>query len=1019
MRKLYALLIGALAPLCSYAQTTFPEWQSQYTTGLNKIEPHAYVLPYSSVDKLQQPGGYEQSDYYMSLNGKWKFHWTKNPDKRPKDFFQNDFAVQGWNDINVPGNWERQGYGLPIYVNETYEFDDKLFQFKKNPPLVPYAQNEVGSYRRTFKIPSTWKGRRVVLCCEGVKSFFYLWINGTYVGYNMGAKMPSEWDITKYLNDGENTIAMEVYRWASGSYLECQDYWRISGIEQDVYLYSTPTQYIADYNVAAGVDKQDNGSFNGNFSLTTNIKGAGSGSVSYVLTDEKGNTILSEDKAVSAKNNDEMVNFTTKTVQNVAAWSAEHPNLYTLLITLKDKNGNVTEQTGSKVGFRTIEIKNKQLCVNGTPILVKGANRHEHSELGRTVSKELMEQDIRLMKQNNINLVRCSHYPNDSYWYQLCDKYGLYVIDEANIESHGMGYGKESLAKDSTWLTAHMDRTRRMYERSKNHPSIIIWSLGNEAGNGVNFEHTYRWLKNADKTRLIQYERAEENFNTDIYCPMYQSLDHMKAYAKRTDITRPYIMCEYLHAMGNSCGGMKDYWDLIESEPILQGGSIWDWVDQSFRELDKNGNWYWSYGGDYGPKDVPSFDNFCTNGLIAADRTPHPHLSEVKKIYQNIKSELVSNEKGITIKVKNWFDFTDLNAYQLNWQIVNENGKVIAKGTQHVDCAPHETTTITLPAVSATTDKERYLNLEWYPANDALILTKNDVVAYDQFVLKKASDCTTFLPREKQRMTYKVNENTGELTSLKSGNQEFLEAPLSLSLYRPATDNDGRDQFGVRVWRKDGIDSISQKVTKITRTNDVTRAEDDIIGKKGNVIGKAVFTYQPQKNGALAVKVDFTPDTAAVKALARLGLTFRVKDTFGKLEYNGRGDIETYNDRKAAGFIGHYKTTAEAMFHYYVKPQATGNRTDVRWMSLSDTRNRLMVAAKSPFQFSVTPFSDSVIDRATHINQLSRDGLLTVHLDANQSGVGTATCGPGVAEKYRVPVKPTNFEFVLYPAMAK
>lgn len=319
MNKLYALLIGAFTPLCMSAQTTYPEWQSQYTTGLNKVEPHVYVLPYSSVEKLQQPGGYEQSAYYMTLNGKWKFHWTKNPDKRPKDFFQNDFAVQGWNDINVPGNWERQGYGLPIYVNETYEFDDKLFPFKKNPPLVPYAQNEVGSYRRTFTIPSTWKGRRIVLCCEGVKSFFYLWINGTYVGYNMGAKMPSEWDITKYLHDGENTIAMEVYRWAAGSYLECQDYWRISGIEQDVYLYATPTQYIADYNVAAGVDKQDNGSFKGNFSLSTNIKGAGNGTISYVLTDAKGNTVLSEDMAVNGKNNDEMVDFTPKTVQNVAA----------------------------------------------------------------------------------------------------------------------------------------------------------------------------------------------------------------------------------------------------------------------------------------------------------------------------------------------------------------------------------------------------------------------------------------------------------------------------------------------------------------------------------------------------------------------------------------------------------------------------------------------------------------------------------------------------------------------------
>ena len=1016
MRKIFSILCGILLPLSSLAQTTTPEWQSQYSTGLNKLEPHAYVIPYSSVAALQQPGGYEHSTYYMSLNGKWKFHWNRNPELRPKNFYQPDFAVQGWNDINVPGNWERQGYGLPIYVNETYEFDDKLFNFKKNPPYVPSAENEVGDYRRTFTIPAAWKGRRVVLCCEGVKSFFYLWINGQYVGYNVGAKMPSEWDITKYLNDkGDNVIAMEVYRWSSGSYLECQDYWRMSGIEQDVYLYSTPTQYIADYNTTASVDKQTDGSYNGTFSLTTNIKGTGAASVNYTLTDDKGNKVLSEDKAVKPKDADAIITFTTKNVQNVAAWSAEHPNLYTLLITLKDKDGNVTEQTGSKIGFRTIEIKNKQLCVNGTPILVKGANRHEHSERGRTVSKELMEQDIRMMKQNNINLVRCSHYPNDAYWYQLCDKYGLYVIDEANIESHGMGYGKESLAKDSTWLKAHMDRTRRMYERSKNHPSIIIWSLGNEAGNGTNFEHTYRWLKNADKTRLIQYERAEENFNTDIYCPMYRSLDHMKEYAKRTDTTRPYIMCEYLHAMGNSCGGMKDYWDLIEKEPILQGGSIWDWVDQSFREVDKNGNWYWSYGGDYGPKDVPSFDNFCTNGLIAADRTPHPHLAEVKKIYQNIKSELVSNDKEITIKVKNWFDFTNLNAYQLNWQIVDENGKVLSKGTKNVDSAPHETTTITFPTANLKATTEAFLDLAWQPVNDGLVITKNDVVAYDQFTLKQAANCTTYLPREKQRTSYKVDEKTGELTSLKNGNKEYLATPLCLSLYRPATDNDGRDQFGLRRWREAGLDSITQKVTKITHKKDVTSAETEIIGKKGNVIGTALFTYQPQKDGALAVSVTFNPDTSIIKSLARIGLTFRMNDDFGKVEYVGRGDVETYNDRKQAGLIGHYNTTAEAMFHYYVKPQATGNRTDVRWVKFSDTKNQLMVAAQQPFQFSVIPFSDSVVDRATHINQLYRDGKVTVHLDALQSGVGTATCGPGVAEQYRVPVKRTTFSFVLYP----
>lgn len=1019
MTRLSVLLIGVLVPLFSMAQTAAPEWQSQYSTGLNRIGPHAYVLPCSSPDELQQPGGYEHSAYYMTLNGKWKFHWTRNPDRRPRNFFQTDFAVQGWADIDVPGNWERQGYGLPIYVNETYEFDDKLFHFRKNPPLVPYAENEVGSYRRTFTVPAAWKDRRIVLCCEGVKSFFYLWVNGQYVGYNMGAKMPSEWDVTRYLHDGENVVAMEVYRWSAGSYLECQDYWRMSGIEQDVYLYATPAQYIADYHVSAGVERQDGDSFRGSFNLSASVKGAGQGTVGYVLTDAEGRPVLTEERPVSGREKDVTVDFAPQTVQNVAAWSAEHPNLYTLLITLKDRHGNVAEQTGGKVGFRTIEIKDRQLCVNGTPILVKGVNRHEHSGRGRTVSKELMEQDIRMMKQNNINLVRCSHYPADSYWYQLCDKYGLYVIDEANIESHGMGYGKESLAKDSTWLSAHMDRTQRMYGRSKNHPSIIIWSLGNEAGNGTNFEHTYRWLKRTDTTRPVQYERAEENFNTDIYCPMYRPLSHMEAYAKRTDTTRPYIMCEYLHAMGNSCGGMKEYWDLIEKEPILQGGSIWDWVDQSFREIDKNGNWYWSYGGDYGPKDVPSFGNFCCNGLVAADRTPHPHLQEVKKVYQNIKSELVSTGKEITVKVKNWFDFTNLNEYRLDWRIVDENGKVLSDGTQHVDCAPHESTVIILPSVFSRTARELFLNLEWHPVRDGLVLTRNDVVAYDQFGLKTASDCTVFLPHEKQGMRYEVDGKTGKLTSLKSGGREFLSTPLSLSLYRPATDNDGRDPYGLRLWREEGIDSISQRVTKIVRNRDVTRAETEILGRKGNVIGKADFTYKPQKNGALAVKVTFMPDTAVIKSLARVGLSFRMDDSFGKVEYYGRGDIETYSDRRQAGRIGRYRTTAEAMFHYYVKPQATGNRTDVRWMSLSDTKNRLMVAARSPFQFSVVPFSDSVIDRATHINRLSRDGLLTIHLDAEQSGVGTATCGPGVAPKYRVSIQSATFEFVLYPVASK
>ena len=467
--KSFLLMILAMPVIIPVTAQQQPEWQSQYAVGLNKLAPHTYVWPYGSASEVQK-GAYEQSPYYMSLNGKWKFNWVKNPDNRPKDFYKPAFYTGGWADIDVPGNWERQGYGTAIYVNEAYEFDDKMFNFKKNPPLVPYKENEVGSYRRTFTVPAGWEGRRVVLCCEGVISFYYIWVNGEFLGYNQGSKTAAEWDITDKLVNGENTIALEVYRWSSGSYLECQDMWRLSGIERDVYLYSTPKQYIADYKVTSVLEKE------------------------YY------------------------------------------------------KEG----------------IFNLDVTVAG-PASVKGVNRHEHSQLGRTVSRELMEEDIKLMKQHNINTVRNSHYPTHPYWYQLCDRYGLYMIDEANIESHGMGYGSASLAKDSTWLTAHMDRTHRMYERSKNHPAIVIWSLGNESGNGINFERTYDWLKSVEKNRPVQYERAEENYNTDIYCRMYRSVDVIKDYVSRKDIYRPFILCEYLHAMGNSCGGMKEYWDVFES----------------------------------------------------------------------------------------------------------------------------------------------------------------------------------------------------------------------------------------------------------------------------------------------------------------------------------------------------------------------------------------------------------------------------------------------------------------------
>ena len=985
-RTLLVLLSGLTATFTLAQQQPLPEWQSQYAVGLNKLAPHTYVWPYANASDIEKPGGYEQSPFYMSLNGKWKFHWVKNPDNRPKDFYQPSYYTGGWADINVPGNWERQGYGTAIYVNETYEFDDKMFNFK----------------------PADWKGRRVVLCCEGVISFYYVWVNGKLLGYNQGSKTAAEWDITDVLNEGENVVALEVYRWSSGAYLECQDMWRLSGIERDVYLYSTPKQYIADYKLNASLEKEKYK--DGIFGLEVTVEGhsaiSGATSIAYTLKDANGKAVLQDAIRIKSRGLSNFITFDEKNIPDVKAWSAEHPHLYTLILELKDEQGKVTELTGCEVGFRTSEIKDGRFCINGVPVLVKGTNRHEHSQLGRTVSKELMELDIKLMKQHNINMVRNSHYPTHPYWYQLCDRYGLYMIDEANIESHGMGYGPASLAKDSTWLTAHMDRTHRMYERSKNHPAIVIWSLGNEAGNGINFERTYDWLKSVEKTRPVQYERAELNYNTDIYCRMYRSVDDIKAYVKEKDIYRPFILCEYLHAMGNSCGGLKEYWDVFENNPMAQGGCVWDWVDQSFREIDKNGKWYWTYGGDYGPEGIPSFGNFCCNGLVGANREPHPHLLEVKKVYQNIKVTL-ANQKNLTIRVKNWYDFSNLNEYVLNWNVTADNGKILAEGTKTVDCAPHAIVDVTLGA---------YLNISWTRREASSMIDKDWEVAYDQFVFAGNKNYTGYRPQKAGETTFTVDKQTGALTSLNLNGKELLATPLTLSLYRPATDNDNRDKNGARLWCDAGLDCLTQKVVSLKESKTSTTARVEILNAKTQRVGIADFVYSLDRNGALKVHTTFQPDTTIVKSMARLGLTFRVSNAYDQVSYLGRGDNETYIDRNQSGKIGVYQTTPERMFHYYVAPQSTGNRTDVRWVKLADTSGEgIFVESDRAFQFSIIPFSDVLLEKARHINELERDGLLTVHLDAEQAGVGTATCGPGVLPQYLVPLKKQSFEFTLYP----
>lgn len=1021
----YTLSIKANTP--SQAQ---PEWQNQYATGYNKIEPHSYIWPYKSGDTEAIRGQkYEESPYYMSLNGTWKFNWVRNPDNRPVEFYKPEYYVGNWNNIQVPGNWECQGYGFPIYVNETYEFDEPMFKFKKNPPLVPYETNEVGSYRRTFTIPESWDGRRIILCFEGVTSFYYVWLNGELLGYNQDSKTPAEWDITEKVKKGENTLALEVYRWSAGSYLECQDMWRISGIERDVYLYSTPKQYIADYKVISPLDKQNYK--NGELTLEVKISGAGQGdkaTIKYELFDDKGKITAAEEKEITR--NAEKITFKT-TIPDAKPWSAEHPNLYTLAITLTGKDG-ASHTTGTVVGFKTAEIKDGRFCINGVPVLVKGVNRHEVSHMGRTVSKELMLEDIRMMKQNNINTVRCAHYPNHPYWYYLCNTYGLYVIDEANIESHGMGYGPATLAKDTTWLKAHMDRTRRMYERTKNNPSVSILSLGNEAGNGINFEETYKWLKSQETNRPVQYERAEQNFNTDIYCRMYRSIEEINAYLAQPDIYRPFILCEYSHAMGNSVGGLQDYWKVFESEPMAQGGCIWDWVDQSFREVDKNGKWYWSYGGDYGPEGVPSFGSFCCNGLVNADREPHPHLYEVKRVYQYIKTKL-TDTKNLTLTVKNWYDFTNLNDYTMHWSITTDNGTTVASGNKKISCAPHDTAEVEIGKIAIPKGtKEAYLNISWTPDTATEFIAAGQEVAYDQYVLKSDfAFAGNTLPAgsslkkdgntiSNDKVSLTIDPETGALTSYKYSGTELLSEPMTLSVYRPLTENDKKDKNGGRLWKKADLASATQKAVSVKMTNSGAAVEYTIVNASDKQIGSGRITYTLDKRGVLQINTTFTPDTTNVQSLPRVGMVFGMPlQSSNNITYLGRGNVENYADRPA-GKIGIYKTSPEEMFHCYVYPQATGNRIDMRWAVLAGENGQgIKITSDKPFQFSALPYSDKTIDAATHINELTADGTVTVHFDAAQTGVGTATCGPGVLPHYRLPMATYDFKITIIPQSGK
>lgn len=1003
-------------------------WIDQNIIGINKEEAYATSISFNKMENAVNID-LNYSENYLNLNGLWKFNWVKNPDKRPENFYSAEYDDSKWDEIPVPSNWELQGYGVPIYVNTEYEFD------MYTPPLVPENYNPTGLYRRNFEVPANWDEREIFIHFGAVKSAMFLWINGQKVGYSQGSKTPAEFNITKYVHPGENLLAVQVIRWSDGSYLECQDFWRLSGIERDVYLHSSPKVRIKDFFVNASLNQNyTNGLLEVDVELQKYSPGKEDFYVEMDLLDQY-NQSLFEYAMVERIDVDSLGHGKfQRNIPNPLKWTAETPNLYKLILTLRKSADELKEIRSCYIGFRNVEILNGQLCVNGKPITIKGVNRHEHDpNFGHVISRESMLADIKLMKENNINTVRTSHYPNDPYWYELCNKYGLYVIDEANIESHGMGYGENSLAKDSTWMEAHLDRTVRMFERDKNNPSIIIWSLGNEAGNGINFQKTYSWLKEHDKSRPVQYERAELEENTDIFCPMYASIDYMHSYVK-TNPERPLILCEYAHAMGNSVGGLQDYWNLINQYDALQGGCIWDWVDQGLAKVDENGNDFWAYGGDFGPADIPSSNNFCCNGLVASDRTPHPSLFETKKVYESVCFEPDDMAKA-KFNIINKFDFLNLKNFDFSYEIKGNGDIVREYQLPDMDVAPGDTTIVqlNLPVGPPKPMVEYFINFSVKTKKDFGLVKKGHKIAGSQFTLPLINNrkYKVFLSNYRGlNMIEKAQEieisgedfrvifdkSAGVMKTLTYDNKNVLHSAPKMNFWRPPTDNDIRDPMGQQKWEKFGLDSTHYEIIDFSSE----KISDNVINLNfvieiKNKDDKKLFemfqTYSIYSSGDILINHDLMA-IEELESMAKIGLQLELPNEFDNVQWFGKGPFANYPDRQSAAMVDLYNMKVDNMWQEYSKPQENSNRGEVRWCTLAnDEGYGLFVQSPSLFNISAYRYDDENIAKAQHEYELNKKNYITVNLDYKQVGVGTATCGPGILDQYLIKEKIFNFQF--------
>ena len=1118
------------------------DWENPQLVGRNKEPGHVTLVPYVD-EQMGLVDDRDASPYFRLLNGDWKFKWAPNPASAPEEFYQKAFDADAWDTIAVPGSWQLQGYGKPIYTNVQYPFcPDDL-------PRVPHEDNPVGLYRKDFTIPDNWGGRQVFLLFEGIDSAFYLWVNAQKVGYSQGSRLPAEFNITAYIRPGDNTLAVQVYRWSDGSYLEDQDHWRLSGIYRDVYLFASPCVHMRDFWGRTELDKEYRDAL-----LKVRVKVRNyseenqEAHVGMSLFDADHKPVFAEPigERVKIKQASEVALELESKVRNPRKWSAEHPDLYTLLVTLKDSSGSILEVESCKVGFRQVELKDGQLHVNGVPILVKGVNRQEHHpDLGKRITVESMLEDIKLMKQFNFNAVRTSHYPNDPRWYNLCDQYGLYIFDEANIESHGVW---DRLTKDPQWITAFMERGIRMVERDKNHPCVIVWSLGNESGYGPNHAALAGWIHDYDPTRLVHYHPAEDAPIVDLLGPMYPSVDRIIEMAQEEGETRPVVMCEYAHSMGNSTGNLREYWEAIETHKRLQGGFIWDWVDQGIRQRTDKGEEWFAYGGDFG--DEPNDGNFCINGLVFPDRSPQPALWECKKVLEPVSVEAVDLTAEV-VKIINRYHFSNLSELDVSWKLSGDDQVLQEDELPRLDIPAGHSETLTIPfsRPELKPGAEYWLTLSFTLAHDTLWAEAGHEVAWAQFkvpfdtpektALRIAEMSELQVEESDEEVTVHgsdfglvLSKEEGVITSFRYGERELVKKGPSLNIWRAPTDNDantwGDQKMAIR-WRAAGLDQLRHEVKKaevdqprpqvaricvqsasvpavrvtsperesegrkqlgklaqllaVSLDEDKLRAlcsdldvdYDDLPGKGKagkarelatyldrlgripeffeatyrwirsvswkdvpSAIREALFelrdippeqffasyykggfdceyTYTIYGSGDVVINTQVVP-TGKLPPLPRVGLQMCLPGEYNNFIWYGRGPHETYSDRKLGARVSLYRGTVDGQYVPYITPQENGNKTDVRWVALtSDSGVGLLAVGMPLLNVSAHHFTTEDFAQATHTYDLKRREDITLNLDYKQSGLGNASCGPGVLPQYLLEPQEISYSVRLRP----